>query len=248
MTHPSWVALHGMADGFIQWHKPLQHKAVIHERGLYAIVSTFRMWRMSSKKGTPLTFICTLESSKRFNNRCYKHSKRIGNKMQKRPWMTEALWQKGNYRNTFTVMHKGLARFLLVFSQQQVPRLAHGRHVATAAVPVSTADDHPGSHTHSWGPAGAHSHIRSQPPASARTVSAAGAGLAQAPGADFISKFLNLWGWLLQSPERNCVPSLTTLLSSGGKPWWTGRISSYFHPEVVTTNYHSFLENKHLSA
>ena len=32
MTHQSWVALHGMADSFIELHKPLCHdKAVIHE-------------------------------------------------------------------------------------------------------------------------------------------------------------------------------------------------------------------------
>ena len=32
MTHPSWVALHGMAHSFIELHKPLHHnKAVIHE-------------------------------------------------------------------------------------------------------------------------------------------------------------------------------------------------------------------------
>ena len=32
MTHPSWVALYGMAHSFIELHKPLCHdKAVIHE-------------------------------------------------------------------------------------------------------------------------------------------------------------------------------------------------------------------------
>ena len=32
MTHPSWVALHGMAHSFVELHKPLRHyKAVIHE-------------------------------------------------------------------------------------------------------------------------------------------------------------------------------------------------------------------------
>ena len=32
MTHPSWVALHGMAHSFIELHKPLRHdKAMIYE-------------------------------------------------------------------------------------------------------------------------------------------------------------------------------------------------------------------------
>ena len=32
MTHPSWVALHGMAHSFIELHKPLHlNKAVICE-------------------------------------------------------------------------------------------------------------------------------------------------------------------------------------------------------------------------
>ena len=32
MTHPSWVALHGMAHSFVELHKPLRdYKAVIHE-------------------------------------------------------------------------------------------------------------------------------------------------------------------------------------------------------------------------
>lgn len=97
------------------------------------------------KERNPLPFICTLESSKGFNTRCYKHSKQIGNRMQKRPWMTEALWQEENYCNNFTVTLKCLARFLLIFSQQQVPCLAHGRHVVAAAVTVSIADAHPGS-------------------------------------------------------------------------------------------------------
>ena len=35
MTHPSWVALHGMADSFIELPKPVYHnKAVIHEEDL----------------------------------------------------------------------------------------------------------------------------------------------------------------------------------------------------------------------
>ena len=33
MTCPSWVALHGMAHSFTELHKPLCHKAVIHEGG-----------------------------------------------------------------------------------------------------------------------------------------------------------------------------------------------------------------------
>ena len=31
MTHPSWVALQGMAHSFMELYKPLYHKAVIHE-------------------------------------------------------------------------------------------------------------------------------------------------------------------------------------------------------------------------
>ena len=32
VTHPSWVALHGMSHSFIELHKPFHHdKAVIHE-------------------------------------------------------------------------------------------------------------------------------------------------------------------------------------------------------------------------
>ena len=35
MTRQSWVALHGMAHGFIELQKSLRHdKAVIHERGV----------------------------------------------------------------------------------------------------------------------------------------------------------------------------------------------------------------------
>ena len=38
MTHPSWVALHGMAHSFIELLKLLHHnKAVIHERDIVYI-------------------------------------------------------------------------------------------------------------------------------------------------------------------------------------------------------------------
>ena len=76
MTHPFWVALYGMAQSFIELHRPLHHdKAVIHEEVLSfrSLLNIFFFFLMFSTRASIL-FICGFYFISKILDHLYCHS------------------------------------------------------------------------------------------------------------------------------------------------------------------------------